>query len=196
MAHRVCTFVIALALGLCFLPRAARADEPTPVITYDKGALPPPSARWAILGYGTLLAAGSYGIAYGASYGFSDDRGAEDLRLPVVGPWLKLGQTQLCNDTMGPTCNNVYQVMGAVLVGIDGLLQAGSIALLLQGVFMHTRRPMQAEASPAASFRGYRTETGPRWASPLVVHMGNVTMIPSFSSVAGADASFGYVGTF
>jgi hypothetical protein len=201
MAHRVCSALLALALGLASWPKSALADEPIRTFTYDKSALPPPSARWSLLGYGTLVAAGSYGFALGVSYAYSDDRGAEDLRLPVVGPWIKLGQTQLCSDTSGPDCNNVYQVAGAIFIGIDGLLQAGSLALLLQGILMHTRRPEPTATLSTASygssrFGGGRLETGTRVASPLTFNVGNITMIPTFSSVPGADASLGWMGTF
>lgn len=177
----------ALACALFLSAPLASAGEPEPVIEYYTDQAPPPRARLQLIGIGALTAAVSYGAALGASYAYDSDPYASDLRIPVIGPWMKLGHTQLCPSTTeagAPPCNNVSQVMGAVLVGIDGLLQAGSIALLIEGIFLSTR---EGPDERAARF------------SPRPLHqlrLGEFALTPSFSAVPSAETSFGFVGTF
>jgi len=95
---------------------------------------------------GTAVFGGFYGGAVAASYGWSQDPGAADLRIPLVGPWLKLGQTELCSGLPEPgederPCSDPLQVAGGVLAVISGIGQIGGLALLLEGTFMRTRAP-------------------------------------------------------
>ncbi len=180
----------ALACALILSAPLASAGEPEPVIEYYPDQAPPPSTRLTVLGIGALTAAVSYGAALGASYAFDTDPYASDLRIPVVGPWIKLGHTQLCPstttaaDTSEPLCSNVSQVMGAVLVGVDGILQAGSIALLIEGIFLPTRKDSYGSTARFSS-------------RPLhQLRLGEFAFTPSFSAVPGAETSFGFVGTF
>lgn len=182
----------ALACALFLAAPLASAGKPEPVIEYYPDQAPPPSTRLKVLGVGTLAAAVSYGAALGASYAFDTDPYASDLRIPIVGPWIKLGHTQLCpstttdteTDTTAPLCSNVSQVMGAVLVGIDGILQAGSIALLIEGIFLPTRNDPYGSTARFSS-------------RPLhQLRLGEFAFTPSFSAVPGAETSFGFVGTF
>lgn len=217
MAFRVFPALLGVSLGLGAAVRPARADEPVRVVTFAPDELPPPSARLRLLGYGTALAAGSYGAALAASFSFPDDPGTADLRIPLVGPWLKLGQTRLCPSAADdPTCNNVYQVAGAIFVGLDGLIQAGSLALLVQSIFLRTSSGSESNSGPTASFgtSNYVGGSAPRSSSayaghgyyrdssvsspksPFLLELGPIKMMPSFSSVRGADASFGWIGAF
>jgi hypothetical protein len=146
-------------LGLSlFCAAPAHAQEPvqTLVITDD---LPPPSARTKTLLLGTAFFAGSYGLTLAASYGWPNDPGAADLRIPLVGPWIKLGQTTLCNDLPDPvpgkTCSDPVQVVGGVLAVISGLAQFAGVVLLTEGVVMRTRRPAATTALWQPKY-GYR----------------------------------------
>jgi hypothetical protein len=203
MAPRLFTALGALLYISLGFPTEVRADEPVPTVAYDNSAAPPPAARWRLLGYGAGLALGSYGVALAASYTYTSDPGVADLRIPVVGPWMKLGQTSLCpaDSTVDPTCNNVYQVAGAILIGLDGLIQAGSLALLIQGVLMRTQSPeagSTAQGRYGSRYPGYVAhDFGPSRAnSPLAFQLGPMTLVPTFSSVRGAEASFGWLGVF
>src|SRR5262245_35351740 len=121
---------LVLLLGLLGLSLVwatpAHAQEPvqTLVITDD---LPPPSARTNTLLLGAAFFGGAYGLTVAASYGWPDDPGAADLRIPLVGPWLKLGQTTLCKDLPTPmdgkTCSDPVQVIGGVLTIVSGIGQ-------------------------------------------------------------------------
>jgi|GEM_PF-4185529 len=103
--------------------------------------LPPPAVRTRTLLLGAAVFGGFYGGAVAASYGWSDDPGAADLRIPFVGPWLKVGHTTLCAnlpESQTP-CSDPAQVAGGVLAVISGIGQIGGLALLLEGTFMRTR---------------------------------------------------------
>lgn len=122
----------------------ARAEEPTRVIEVDPDAYPPPSTRVPLLLTGAAVTGVFYGAAVGASYFWPDARGAEDLRIPVVGPWMKLFQTG-CSGT--GSCNHFWLAVGAVLAGLDGLGQAGGVGLMLEAVFLQTRQPVASFGS-------------------------------------------------
>jgi hypothetical protein len=175
----------ALAL-VSALPRAASADEPEPMVRFDPSAKPPPYTQSTLLLIGVAGAAVTYGGAVGASYLWADDPGASDLRIPVVGPWIKIGHTTMCVDETNG-CNNVLQVIGAVAAGLDGLGQIGSLALLAEGLFAPTR----AVRGPSA-WSPRRAGFGSR----LGGEIGDVrfTAVPFVQ--AGSDVGLGFVGTF
>ena len=137
-----------LGASLLGMP-TAQAAEPVPML-HISDDLPPPSARANTLLLGTAVFGGFYGASLAASYGWDDDPGAADLRIPLVGPWLKVGQTTLCANLPQPepgkTCSDPVQVIGGVLAVISGIGQLGGFALLLEGTFMRTRRPSAATA--------------------------------------------------
>lgn len=174
-----------LASALLLATPAAFAGEPEPVIEYHPEQTPPPSTRYAILGIGILASAATYGAAVGASYAFDQDPYASDLRIPLVGPWIKLGHTRLCSqeDKTALRCTDANQVMGAVLVTLDAFLQAGSVAILIEGIFLSTKG-----TSVSQSARG----------KALIpqLRLGELAFAPSFSAVPNADSSFGFVGSF
>jgi hypothetical protein len=190
---------LVLPLGLLglslFSAAPARAQEPvqTLVITDD---LPPPSARTNTLLLGTAFFGGAYGLTVAASYGWADDPGAADLRIPLVGPWIKLGQTTLCNDLPDPvpgkTCSDPVQVVGGVLAVVSGLAQFAGLVLIGEGVFMRTRRPAAQTAllQPTDRLRLRAPNARVDWRRP---HAVDVSVAPVFTtSTFGAVVS----GTF
>src|SRR6478609_2429871 len=72
---------------------AARAEEPSRLIRFDPEAYPTPATRGRVALAGAAVTAAFYAPAFGASYAWPDSPGAEDLRIPVAGPWMKLFQT-------------------------------------------------------------------------------------------------------
>src|SRR5688500_20381247 len=83
----------AAVLGVAFAPRTAAADEPERPVYYDSSVYPPPSTRYKLALVGVGVSAVWYGTAYGFSALWPDAPGAEDLRIPVAGPWMALGET-------------------------------------------------------------------------------------------------------
>lgn len=174
-----------LASALALSAASAHAGEPAPVIEYHPEEAPPPSTRYMVLGIGVLASAATYGAAVGASYAFDTDPYASDLRIPLVGPWIKLGHTRLCPSSTESnlSCSDANQVMGAILVTLDGILQAGSLGILIEGIFLSTK--------------GKSVSQSVRRTAPLhQLRLGEFAFTPSFSAVPGAESSFGFVGTF
>ncbi len=129
---------LALVAG-CSLSANARADEPVRVPVYDPGAYPPPSARYGLLaaGAGTTLA--WYGGSVAFSYLWPEAPGARDLRIPVAGPWLALGHTGCADDN--PGCGSLMVVARAILTTLDGVAQAGGLAIAGEALFLPTAAP-------------------------------------------------------
>jgi hypothetical protein len=143
---------LSLAAGLLALSisAAARAEEPAisadPMVSAPPPVdeLPPPGARTALVISGAATTAISYGLALGASFLWTEDdlRGSKDLRIPVAGPWMSLGRTGC--PASSPDCSTVPLVLGAILKVIDGVVQAGGIGLVGEGLFLNT-----SSAAPA-----------------------------------------------
>ena len=132
------TLLIAIALNT--LSAVAVADEPDAMAQFDVDGFPPPSTKIKLIGIGSGVFALSYGAAVGSSYLFENDTGAKQLRIPVVGPWIKLGRTSLCDEN-DRDCSDALKITGAILAGVDGLLQAGGLALVIEGLFLKTAAP-------------------------------------------------------
>ena len=132
------SFLLLLAAALSTLSAPALAGEPDAMAQFDVDGFPQPSAKIKLIGIGTGVFALSYGAALGSSYLFQNDTGAADLRIPVVGPWMKLGKTSLCDEN-DLNCSDALKITGAILAGLDGLLQAGGLALVLEGLFLPTQ---------------------------------------------------------
>ena len=110
--------------------------------------MPPPGARTATLVAGLATTAVSYGLALGASFLVDEEdyRGQKDLRIPIAGPWMALGRTGC--PTSNPDCSAVPLVVGALVVILDGVVQAGGLAIAGEGLFLKTSSsaaPQKAE---------------------------------------------------
>lgn len=136
-------FRFLLAFGLALVSTSisglARAEEPgssTEPAARPAVDLPPSGARSTHIVAGVATTGVSYGLAVGASYLFPDYRGAKDLRIPIAGPWLALGRTGC--PVSDPDCSPVLLVFGALLTIIDGVTQAGGLAIVGEGLFLST----------------------------------------------------------
>ena len=153
-------FAAFLGLAAGILPRAAAAQPaeaaaiaasgpdpsealpPTPSVQLDE--YPPPSARRNLLLAGFGSSAVWYGGALAVSYAVDDPAMAKDLRIPLAGPWMALSHTG-CGG--GPECNTLLVVLGAIATTLDGIGQAGGLALAAEGLFMPTQEPKRARAA-------------------------------------------------
>ena len=104
----------------------ARAEEPSRLIRFDPEAYPTPATRGSVALTGAAVTAAFYAPAFGASYLWPDSPGAEDLRIPVAGPWMKLFQTG-CADN-DSDCSTFWVVTGAIFLGLDGLGHPSAVA--------------------------------------------------------------------
>jgi hypothetical protein len=134
--------------------------QPPPRPAADR---PPPGARVTHFVAGGAVTLTSYGLAFGSSYLFSDMRGANDLRIPIAGPWMALAQTGCPNND--PDCSLVPLVFGAIFQVVSGVTQAGGLAIIGEGVFLNTSssRPTPRKAQ-GVSVRAVPVDFGGRGA--------------------------------
>jgi hypothetical protein len=168
---------LAFALPLLTAGRGASADEPVRPVRHDPGAYPPPSTQPALFFVGLGATAGWYGAALGFSYLWPDAPGADDLRIPVVGPWMALADTG-CADT-NPNCSIFIVVLRAILTTMDAVGQAGGVAVMAEAIFLPTQ-----EAAPAPPRRRPRLQRE------------GATLLPA-PMLAGQDGvGLGIIGSF
>lgn len=125
----------------------ASAEEPRAALPSD---LPPPSARTNTIVAGVATSAVAYGLALSASFLVEerDFRGAQDLRIPIAGPWITLSKAG-CPES-NPGCSTAPLVISAILTIFDGVAQAGGLAIIGEGLFMKTSsgRPARKAEGP------------------------------------------------
>ena len=149
---------VAWAFGLLAgsLPRAAHAQSAVapapstdsaevlgsaPSVTPDE--YPPPSARTNLLIAGGVTTASWYALALGSSYLWPDTVGANDLRIPVAGPWMALSHSGCGNVS---DCSKVIVVIRAIATTIDAIGQASGLAIAAEGLFLPTQEPKRKRA--------------------------------------------------
>ncbi len=144
---------------------AARRNEPTrasqPPLRGDEATLrtgeppmrlervesenyPPSSVRFPTLLGGVGLVGAFWGLGLATSSAFPDDPGMNDLRVPVAGPWVAFANNR-CDDG-GCSLGDVVRYVWFTLNGIG---QAGGVALVLQGALLRTGGEAPAAADPA-----------------------------------------------
>jgi hypothetical protein len=144
---------VSCAFGLFAATPDARADEPAREIKHDPTAFPAPDTRLPLVAVGFATTAVWYGAALAGSYIYPTANGAEELRIPVAGPWMSLFETGCPSTT--PDCSTFWMVVGAVFKGLSGVGQAGGIFIMLEGLFLPTLAPQKAAvlAPPADAAR-------------------------------------------
>lgn len=186
---------LVMALFVLSRPEVARADEPQPVHRYADDRLPPPSARTKLLLVGAGVTTAFYLPVLGASYIWSDAAGAAESRIPVAGPWMQLTKTKTCaRDPDAPaSCNDFGRIFGAILLALDGIGQAGGVAIMAQSLFIRT--------APRGSSAALHTP-GPSYSSIahrrrfLTYRSGDFEVSARPTSLPGADFALGVVGKF
>lgn len=130
---------LAMALSTLAAPALARAQEPVKPMRY-----PPSSVRLKLIAGGVLIAGVAYGIGFLAATQWPDAPGAQDLKIPVAGPWMAF----VNNGCPSGDCGAMPYVRG-VLVVLSGLAQAGGMGLVGEGIFMTTEsnKPRPADAA-------------------------------------------------
>jgi len=141
-------------LSCCLWPDLAKADEPVRVTVYDPGAYPPPSTRWGLLALGVGSSMAWYGGGLACSYLWPDAPGANDLRVPVAGPWMALADTG-CADG-DPDCSTFMVVTRAILTTMNGLGQLGGLVITGEALFLPTASagaPRQRSSTATSTLR-------------------------------------------
>jgi hypothetical protein len=104
---------------------------------------PPPSARTNLLIAGAATTAVWYGLALGSAYAWPDTVGANDLRIPVAGPWQALSHSGCGNVA---NCSKAIVVLRAIATTLDAIGQASGLALVAEGLFLPTQEPKRQRA--------------------------------------------------
>jgi hypothetical protein len=134
--------------------RPATAAEPDPleVAVDDPSAeatgsamlrYPPSSVRGGLIGGGLGLTAVPYAAGMVCGFVWADVPGADALKIPVVGPWIALGQSGCAPDQTD--CAGML-VLRTILTTLSGLTQLGGLGLAAEGFFGTT----EAAAEPGA----------------------------------------------
>ncbi len=126
-------FVLAAVFALA---QPAAADEPVRIERYDADAYPPRGTGTRLVLGGAGATAFWYGAAVGISYLNPNKPGADDLRIPIAGPWMTLADTG-CSPR-NPQCGIFGRVLRAIFVTIDGVGQAGGVLVMGEGIFLRT----------------------------------------------------------
>ncbi len=148
----VVLFAVGHAHAQTPLPQDPAAGREPPVREYvvDEN-LPPSSTRWKLVLGGVATTAAFYAMAQPFSYAWPDAPGGYDLRVPVLGPWMALAETGCAADN--PGCSKVWYVTRAILTALDGLGQAGGVAIAFEGVFLPTSDRVAPPSAPGIPHR-------------------------------------------
>ena len=110
-------------------PSASAADEPAEV------HYPPSKVRIPIILAGVGVFGAAYGLGVASSRYTPDIPGSGSLAVPIVGPWIALGQNA-CSAS-NPNCGALLELRGTLLV-FEGIVQIAGTALVAEGIFMKT----------------------------------------------------------
>ncbi len=124
------------SIALIAVPAVAEAQVVPPPQYVATDTHPPSSVRWKLVLGGVATTAGFYAIAQPFSYAWPDAPGARDLRVPVVGPWMGIANNGCASDD--PDCSQFWVWTRGILMGLDGLGQAGGLLIALEGIFLHS----------------------------------------------------------
>jgi hypothetical protein len=134
---RLGLLALTCSATLAFASGDAAAEEPTiDQIEYHPAELPPEGARSRLIIVGAALTAGWYGAAVGTSYLWPDAANSHDLRLPVVGPWMALGDVG-CSSKES-SCSTITVIGRTALAVVSGVGQAGGLFAIFEGLVMDT----------------------------------------------------------
>ena len=134
----------SVALGTAGI---ARAEEPPPAD--DVHRYPPSDVRWKLVGGGVAFTGVMWGASYLAASQWPDaSPGIGALKVPVVGPWVALFQNEC--PASDPSCGAILYVR-AILEIVDGLAQAGGLAVAAEGLFITTESSKPERRRPAAA---------------------------------------------
>jgi hypothetical protein len=141
-----------------------RADEPVEPIRYDPKDFPPSYAPGSLMLVGAATTTAWYGLALGGGLLWPNSPGGDDLVIPVAGPWMALADTG-CPDGK-PNCPKWWVVVRAILIGIDGVGQAGGLAAMAEAAFMPTE-PTRV-SRPRRALPALSTDSVEVFALPMV----------------------------
>jgi hypothetical protein len=141
-------WTMGLALGALLASGAAQAQTvvepapppPQPVVVVNHGDAVTTSSSTGVIASSAV----TFGLAYGASVrvaATSSHAGDNRLYVPLLGPWLDLGDRGSC-DVSASACD--HETTNKVLLVGDGVIQAASAIALVVGVLSPSRTTVVA----------------------------------------------------
>lgn len=132
----------------------------------DPGARPPPSARTNLWITGGAVTLGFYGMAFGTSYLWPSSPVAEDLRLPVIGPYSAVFGAGCGAGERG--CGTFIAVLRTALASISAIGQTGGVLLLAEAAFLETSSGSASGAAQRPSATSSAPPSEPLFYAPVV----------------------------
>ncbi|HKQ69003.1 MAG TPA: hypothetical protein VJT73_06680 [Polyangiaceae bacterium] len=166
-------------------PAADEADVPL---------YPPPSTRWKMFGVGIGTTVAFYGAAVGLSVLYPDEPGFQDLRIPIVGPWMAVANNGCPADE--PDCSEVFVVMRTLFGVLDGVAQAGGLAIAAEGLFMPTQVQAPLPNAPSFTPKAPSPSTPPPSTPTPSGSDKNLFLLPTPMTVGARGIGLGVVGRF
>jgi hypothetical protein len=139
---------VTVTTAVTLAASTARAEEP--VVRY-----PPSTVRPRLIVGGIAVAGIAYGAAFLGAEAAPNWPGKDELKIPIVGPWITLGMNA-CPLKAGSLTErepcDAFVFLRAGLLVIDGLLQAAGLAIVAEAIVMKTEAAPAAPAKAVASF--------------------------------------------
>lgn len=155
---------ILVAVSMAFATTAiARAEEPSSDDVVHR--YPPSSVRWQLVGGGVAFTGLLWGASYLSANQWPDAPGVGGLKVPVVGPWVALANNGC--PVSDPSCGAILYLR-AILEIVDGLAQAGGLAVATEGLFMTTEAVRPRRRAATARVRAVPIVTGSTTGAGLV----------------------------
>jgi hypothetical protein len=132
----------------------------------DANERPPSSARTNLWITGGAVTVGFYGVAFGTSYLWPSSPVAEDLRIPVVGPYSAVFGAGCGDRERG--CGTFVAVLRTTLAAISALGQTGGVLLLAEAAFLDTDSTSASSGASGRSATVQAPSTEPLFYAPLV----------------------------
>lgn len=130
-------------------PQRARAQEPTLAeVQLDPQAAPPLGTSSRLMWTGAALTVGWYGASLGTSYIWQNTPAHNDWRIPVVGPWMALGQAR-CSSSES-NCSTPIVVIRTALTLISSIGQLGGLLAFTEGLLVNSPSGAASRTVPGA----------------------------------------------
>jgi hypothetical protein len=136
---------------------------PGPQVLNGQGAsadqLPPAGTATSVFITGAAITAGFYGLGFGTSYLWPNSPAAQELRIPVAGPWMALPQSGCGRRENG--CRTLQVVLRSILSGLSAVGQTGGMALMVESFFIPSQRSVRGASVDASRLSAQGVDSRP-----------------------------------
>jgi hypothetical protein len=148
--------LVIVTLSLALAARTAHAEEPTVLsepapLASPEVRYPPSSVRPKLIVGGLVISGLAYAASIASAVSWPEVPGIDNLKIPIVGPWLALGKSGCASDD--PDCGAKVYFRGVFYV-IDGIAQLAGLGLIGEGIFMKTEGKPAPKKSLALGLPG------------------------------------------